>query len=94
MPIRVEHSSIVGERARQLSRVSSGLEPLPVAASVSRPQRFDKDGRPIRFNNSEGYSDEVGGAWVANEIDAPLDGYARHVAEFIDAGLCSTRDVL
>ncbi len=93
MSIRTEHSTQVGPRARQLPRLSTGLQPLPDVATCSRPTRLDKHGRPVLFNNSEGYSEEVAGAWLANEIDAPLSGFHRHAAEMIDTGLCHTEDL-
>jgi hypothetical protein len=93
MTIKTEHSTIVGANARVISRVSTGLTALPAQAIVSRPTRLDKDGKPVKFNLSEGYAFEEGGAWVANEMNAPLNGFERHAAMMIDSGLCDADDL-
>ena len=93
MTIKVENSTIVGATARMMPRRSTGLVPLPLDAVASRPQRFNKDGKPVKFNNSEGYAWEEGAAWVANELGSPLSGYERHAASMIDAGLCEPGDL-
>ena len=93
MAIRVEHSTVVGARARQVQRISNGMQ-APDKAHVTRPQRFDKNNKPVKFNNSDGHSDEVAGAWYAVEFDTPLTGYERHAVQFVDDGLCDFDDVL
>ena len=93
MPIRTEHSTQVGQRVRQLPGLSTGLQPLPDAATCSRSTRLDKNGKPVLFNYSEGFSEEVAGEWLVNEVDAPSSGFESHAAEMIDSGHCHTEDL-
>jgi hypothetical protein len=70
------------------------IEMQPITDVVpSRPRRVNHLNQRISFNNSEGYADEVAGAWLANQIGSPLSGYERHAASFVDQGLASAEDL-
>jgi hypothetical protein len=70
------------------------IEMKPLEAFLpSRPRRVNHLNQTTAFNSSEGLSDEVAGAWLANEVDAPLSGFERHAAEMIDSGLCHAEDL-
>jgi hypothetical protein len=70
------------------------IEMQPITDVVpSRPRRVNHLNQTISFNDSEAYAEEVGGAWLANQIGSPLSGYERHAASFVDQGLCNPEDV-